>query len=207
MNKDEKYIKYGKLLSGLIHNLNTPLMGMSGRIELLQMKFDDEKSFKQIETQFAKINEMLTSIAALLDKDQTDKDLEFDLKSLLDSYFSFIYTDMRFKHQIEKELSFVPCNVMTNPSDLINCIHTIVDYLLECSNEDSTLYVDNTSIDGAITVNFCLKYNPEENTKNIPQDIDLNKIMSERLTEDIFDKFKINTVFSNNEFLKINLYI
>ena len=37
----EKWAKYGKLMSGLIHNLNTPLMGLSGRIELLEMKYPD----------------------------------------------------------------------------------------------------------------------------------------------------------------------
>ena len=187
MKSERKYIKYGKLLSGLIHNLNTPLMGLSGRLELLQMKFEDEKSFTQINTQLDKITTMLSTAAYLLDKDQTDRKLDFDLKTFLDNYFSFIYTDMRFKHQIEKELSFESCNVDTNPSDLLNCLHAIIDYLLCFIDKDTTLIVNNTCVENIPMINICLQLKSE-----LASDINICQFIEDSPYHESLKKFEIS---------------
>ena len=143
MKNEKKFIKYGKLLKGLIHNLNSPLMGLSGRIELLQMKVQDEKSFNQINSQLEKINTMLKHTAYLLDKDHTNSVMDVDISFLLENYFGFLYTDMRFKHQVEKELNFESHTINTNPSEIVNCLHDIIDYLLDYIDDESKLTVRN----------------------------------------------------------------
>ena len=193
MNNDTKYVKYGKLLSGLIHNLNTPLMGLSGRVELLQMKFDDEKSFNQINTQLDKINHMLLATAYLLDKDNCDRDLEIDLKAFLENYFSFLYTDMRFKHQIEKELNFEPFSLSINASDLLNCLHTIVDYILNYIDDKTTLIVNNTTIENKPVINITLQLNSEIN-----KDLNIEKCLNENLSDDTLKKFLVSSTFGEN---------
>jgi len=187
MKNDEKWTKYGKLLSGLIHNLNTPLMGISGRVELLQMKMGEDKSIKQISTQVEKINSMLTAVGYLVDKDQYDKDIETDIAVFLDNYFNFINADMRYKHQVpSKELNFTPCKLVFNPSDLLYCLHTVFDYTLDFVDSETNITISNTDT-GIINLSFKLNNTPKENfelgtliDQNI--DIDTRKIFAIQYT-------------------------
>ena len=199
MENDKKFIKYGKLLSGLIHNLNTPLMGISGRIELLQMKFDDEKSFNQINTQLDKITAMLSNAAYLLDKDHSDRPIEIDLLKFLENYFIFINTDSRYKHQMEKELTFQSNVVFINPSDLLNLLHTIVDYLIGFHDDETTIIASN-SIEGSNPViNITLKRNTD-----LDQEIDIDKLINDNLFE---NDIKIYSVTHNVEQSQIHVKI
>ncbi len=140
---DKKWIKYGKLLSGLIHNLNTPLMGLSGRVELLQMKFDDEKSFKQINTQLDRINNMLTAVAYLLDKEHTEKESVFDLETFINNFCIFMGTDMRYKHGTDKDVNISPCKVSVVPQACIFILYSCLDFLLNYINDESNIQILN----------------------------------------------------------------
>jgi len=157
MDKDTKWIKYGKLLSGLIHNLNTPLMGISGRVELLQINMGENKSLTSIISQVEKINQMLTAVGYLVDKDITNKELDIDLATFMNHFFNFMNADMRYKHHIlTKELNFEPYTTIINPSDLLYCIHTMLDYALNFLDEDTS--INATSNDkGAIVITLTMK--------------------------------------------------
>lgn len=185
-NNEEKWIKYGKLLSGLIHNLNTPLMGLSGRVELLQMKFDDEKSFKQINTQLDKINNMLMGIAYLLDKEQTSNVSNFMLDKFFENFNAFMATDMRYKHQVEKEITIEPCNVSVIPQQLIFIVYTVVDYLLDYVNEESTLKISNDLLDTTTIIEISLE--SEEPFTSKP---DLSQVTQDKFNE-LKDAFSIS---------------
>ncbi|MDD4156773.1 MAG: hypothetical protein PHY08_09395 [Candidatus Cloacimonetes bacterium] len=189
---ENKWTKYGKLLSGLIHNLNTPLMGLSGRLELLQMKFDDEKSFKQINTQLDRINSMLTSIGYLLDKEQADSKRMFDLNTFLNNFFTFMSTDMRYKHGTEKELIINDCMVSVVPNELIFIIYSSVDYLLNFVNDESNIRIENKIEESKtiITINLIL----DESITDIP---DLNTLKSKAFTELLINKYYIK--FENDK--------
>lgn len=193
MNNDEKWIKYGKLLSGLIHNLNTPLMGLSGRVELLQMKLGEDKSINQINTQLDRINKMLTSVAYLLDKEQSNKESELDLKVLLENYFSFLGTDMRFKHQLEKDLSFENCKVTINASDLIYTLHKIIDFSLDFIDEESNLIVNNSTLNDCAIINICLEF-----SSNVNKDYKLDDFINESINHDFIEKFGISSITEKN---------
>ena len=199
MKNDSKFIKYGKLLSGLIHNLNSPLMGLSGRIELLQMKFDDEKSFNQINTQIDKINDMLTNAAYLLDKDHLDRPIEIDLSKFLENYFFFLNTDTRFKHQIEKELNFQSHLIYINPSDLLNLLHTIIDYLLSFIDDETTIIATNTVEETNPVINITLKRQTD-----IDNELNIDKEIKENLLE---NDLTIYTVTHSLESSQINVKI
>ena len=196
MNKDKKYIKYGKLLSGLIHNLNTPLMGLSGRLELLQMKFEDEKSFNQINTQLDRINGMLSTAAYLIDKDQTEQDLEFDFKKFMETYLNFLTTDMRYKHQTEKDINLESCNIRTFASDLLNLIHNIMDYLLRFIGGETTVSINNTLIDNGTELIILFKIGAEINT-----DFDFDVFIKEEIEDFVLQKYPTSCQIDGNQIL------
>ena len=184
MNSDEKFIKYGKTLSGLIHNLNTPLMGMSGRIELMQMKFGEDKNVVQISAQLDRINAMLTSMAYLLDNEISNKDNGFDLQKLLENYFTYLTTDMKFKHKIEKNINLVPHAINTNSSDLLNFVHCILIQLLTHVDDEASITISN-SIDGNNAILDFVLTLPNE----VPKEVNITDEINKRLFSEIKNKY------------------
>jgi len=189
MSDDSKYVKYGKLMGGLIHNLNTPLMGCTGRVELLQMKLGEEKNLNQIAIQLDKINSTLISVAYILDKDNSDKIMMIDLKILLDHYFVFLYTDTRFKHQIEKEINLVSQTVSINPSTLVNYLHTFFGYLLQYIEGASVLEITNSTENNVHTIHFCMKYDDAINEEVVEPLSNTLNYLSSVVSEDIMKKY------------------
>jgi len=192
MKNDDKWNKYGKLLSGLIHNLNTPLMGISGRVELLALKMGpDDKSIKQITTQVERINNMLTAVGYLVDKDQYDKETEIDIATFLTNYFDFMNADMRFKHHVPtKELSFVPVKKIFNPCDLLHCVHTVFDYTLGFIDEATAVSASNTE-DGMICISFKFK-------EAVKAEYDLGTVVAQQIDENIKKVFAIEYAVNGN---------
>jgi len=192
MKNDEKWVKYGKLLSGLIHNLNTPLMGISGRVELLQIKMGEDKSLIQINSQVERITAMLTATGYFVDKDQYDKPTEIDLAVFMENYVNFLYTDMRFKHHSTNEKEFVTCKVTVNPSDLLFIIHSVTDYLLEFLDEETVFTFKNTE-----TFNV---YVSMKTKKPISSGMNINNLINEKLSVDELKKnFEIIAGVMGNE--------
>jgi signal transduction histidine kinase len=206
MNNDEKYIKYGKLLSGLIHNLNTPLMGCTGRVELLQMKMGEDKNLSQIATQLDKINSTLISIAYILDKDNMDRVTMIDMKNLLDHYFSFLQTDMRFKHQVPKNINLNPRMIKTNPSEFVNYLHKFLDYLLKYLNGAALLEIDNICDNDKTVLNMCLSY--ESGKVDDDFVLPLSQIvdnLKESFSDEILERY--NTIVTIKDDVCIKIYI
>jgi len=198
MSKDSKYIKYGKLLGGLIHNLNTPLMGCTGRVELLQMKMEDDRNLNQIAIQLDKINAILVASAYILDKDNTDSVTMIDMKPLLENYFTFLYTDMRFKHQVEKEINLEPRNIAVNPSELVNYLHTLLDYVLRYLEGSSVLEIDNVSENGNPTIHFCLKYEEDNINEDFIEPLkNTLEYLKDLVSEDTLKMFETHIAVTN----------
>ena len=194
MNSDEKYIKYGKTLSGLIHNLNTPLMGMSGRIELMQMKFGDDKNIIQVSTQLDRINNILTSIAFLLDKEMSNKDSGFDLKTLLDNYFSYLTTDMKFKHKLEKEINITPHSINTNGCDVLNFVHAVMSQLLNYVENEAALSITNSIEGNNAIIDIILTFEDE-----ITQNQNITDLINKRLHDEIKQKYTFTADITGNK--------
>ena len=193
MNSDEKFIKYGKTLSGLIHNLNTPLMGMSGRIELMQMKFGEDKNVNQVSTQLDRINNMLTAVAFLLDKEISNKDSGFDIKQLLDNYFAYLTTDMRFKHKLEKEINLIPHSLNTNGCDAINYIHCVMNALLSYVEEEAKIAITNTIEGSDSKIDIVMTFE-----KPIEKDLNITDVINKKMFDEVKSKFNFKAVLAEN---------
>jgi signal transduction histidine kinase len=187
---DEKWIKYGKLLSGLIHNLNTPIMGVSGRVELLQIKMGEDKSLIQISTQVERINKMLSSAGYLVDKDMYDKVIEVDVDVFLSHFYEFMTADMRFKHHTNKELAFTPAKVTTNPSDLLFVVHSLVDYILSFADDDTTIISKNN--DSTVI------YISMRNKDHISAECNITKLCDDKFDEELKKNYLISHNIADN---------
>ena len=194
MNSEEKFIKYGKTLSGLIHNLNTPLMGISGRVELMQMKLGDDKNVVQISTQLDRLNSMLTAVAYLLDKEISNKETKFDLKILLENYFTYLTTDMVFKHKVEKEINLESIEVTTNPANLINFIHKVFEQLLSYVEEEVKMTIRNTKTEQGTNLEIMMSCQ-----NDITKDLNIVESLKKRMFEEVKNKYDFQARIVGNQ--------
>ncbi len=143
-----KWAKYGKILSGVIHNLNTPLMGITGRIELISFKMPDLKGLDQITKQLDSINDILSSIAFMVDKDTNVEPLVMDLKELLDKINSFMRANMKYKHRLDVVLNLQESIIIdTIPCYLQNAVVEILENALDLCDDDKTINIES-GLDG-----------------------------------------------------------
>jgi signal transduction histidine kinase len=189
MKDDDKYIKYGKLLAGFIHNINSPLMGISGRFELLELKYPDEKSLPHINTQIEKVDQMLTNLAYLLNIEQSDNNTEIDLNDLLINFETFMHADKRYKNPVTKEISFFSHVMNINPADLINVLYKIFDYMLEFSEEGALFRLSNNK--NIISINMNLN-------SVIDKKYNISDFINNNINAELLSKFKFKEITDTN---------
>ena len=128
--------KYLNLIPGFIHNLNTPLMSISGRIELIKFKIPDLQGIDQILQQLEKINNTINVVKYMIEKDKIESKQKIDLITFIDIFDQFLNLNLTYKHKIklEKEieegatidiLPFMILNILYEIFD--NCINAMED--------------------------------------------------------------------------------
>jgi two-component system NtrC family sensor kinase len=121
--KDKVFAHVGSLMGGVVHNLNTPLMWVMGRAQLIQSrneKFEMLRNLtpEEIQKVKEKNNKDITSIQDGADKiDHILKSIGYkvqmvnegytsiELKEYLEMEIDFLMADMRFKHETNREIS------------------------------------------------------------------------------------------------------
>lgn len=135
-----RWAKYGKLLPGLIHNINTPLMGISGRTELIQIMHPEVTGTEQIMDQLLLINKMLTSFSVLLDEDKNRQPVSIDLNDLIHQMDALYYADMQYKHQLKVDLKLgSPLPIMINQGCLQFAIAEIIQNAIDYTPKGGTI--------------------------------------------------------------------
>ena len=114
-----KMASLGKLMSGLIHNLNSPLQNIGMDIELAAMYLKDNKQvlneiteklnprIERMENEFERINQILKRGTINIQLD------EYYLKSMTLTLFiqqvmKMLEANLYFKHNVKKEMNLVP---------------------------------------------------------------------------------------------------
>ena len=114
-----KMASLGKLMSGLIHNLNSPLQNIGMDIELAAMYLKDNKRvlneiteklnprIERMENEFERINQILKRGTFNIQMD------EYYLKSMTLTLFiqqimKMLEANLYFKHNVKKEMNLVP---------------------------------------------------------------------------------------------------
>jgi len=148
----EKWAKYGKLMSGFIHNLNTPLMGLSGRIELMEIKYPDVKGLEALTKHVDTLNRILQACAYFTDKDTNDKEYDTNIVDFIERFDLFMKSHMKYKHGIFVEKDLTPCQKVINAQRYFNALYRIISFFLNYTGEDDSLIFKND--ENGLTVTF-----------------------------------------------------
>jgi len=187
----KKWAKYGKLFSGIIHNLNSPIMGVSGRLELIGFRQPDLKGLDKITTQLDKINEILSSISFLVEKDMNNDIRELDIKEVMEKIDKLYFANMKYKHKMSVETNFEnSLLIKTKPTSLINSITTIIEDVVEKCDDDSKMTLSYNSEDGSINILISV------NLAFIIDENGFNFVLAKEFAEQISGKIIVENNFS-----------
>ncbi|MCD4652137.1 MAG: hypothetical protein K8S56_10205 [Candidatus Cloacimonetes bacterium] len=164
LREHKRWEKYGRLLAGIIHNLNTPLMGISGRLELLEMKMPEEKSIAQLETQLQRVSEIISSISNVLEKDLDNQSAYTDISQQLLNLDQLLHGNMKYKHRLDVSMKIQPYMMaQINPADLLNAVYGIIEQSVELLQTDDKLSIRGFILDekGIVEISHILPEVPE----------------------------------------------
>ena len=184
--KDKLYSHIGSLMGGMVHNLNTPLMWVMGRAQLIESRNGRLETLKDLsEEEFMNIKEKNSKdIASILDgADKIDLMLKslgyklqmisegntsIELREYLQMEIDFLMADMRFKHDTNREITLDSrsCYVRSDYNALSYALIGIINTILTSTPKGRTLRI--VLNDGVIRLG-CQEL---ELTPEIKQDID-----------------------------------
>jgi hypothetical protein len=186
--KEKVLAHIGSLVGGLVHNLNTPLMWIMGRAQLIQSRNEKVESFKEMsDDQVAAMREKndkdLHSIQEGADKiDGILKALGYkiqmiseghtsiELREYLDMELNFLMADMRFKHETKRDVKIAPraCYVKTDYCALSYAFTGIIDEIIKGTPRGRAL---NISLEnGAIRI-ACPELAPAPEMRKVMEDL------------------------------------
>jgi hypothetical protein len=159
--KEKVLAHIGSLMGGLVHNLNTPLMWVMGRAQLLQSRNEKFDSFKELPDD---------QLAALRDKN--DKDLRsiqegaekidsilkalgykiqmiseghtsIELREYLEMETNFLMADMHFKHETKRDVKIDArsCYVKIDYCGLSYAITGIINEIINSTQKGRSLII------------------------------------------------------------------
>jgi two-component system, NtrC family, sensor kinase len=159
--KEKVLAHIGSLMGGLVHNLNTPLMWIMGRAQLIQSRNEKYESFKDIpDSDLPGLREKnikdLRSIQEGADKiDQILKAVGYKIQMVSEGYTSvelreylemelnYLMADMRFKHETKREVKIgaKACYVKTDYVALSYAFTGIIDAVIRTTERGRTLNI------------------------------------------------------------------
>lgn len=99
----EPLIQTGRLLAGILHDLNNPLMHIMGQTEFLQMIHPEIENLVLIQDQARRMGKMVSAIMQRLKSSQSRKMEWIQVNKLLEEEVFFLDCQPFFKFEIEKE--------------------------------------------------------------------------------------------------------
>jgi len=159
--RDKILAHVGSLLGGLVHNLNTPLMWVMGRSQLLQARNDrlemlrdmpdDEfnvikekniKDISSIQEGADKIDHMLKAIGYKIQM-VNEGFTSLELKEYINREVDFLMSDMRFKHETKLDVSLDDRSyyVKVDYNSLSYAITGIINIILGSTEKNRSLNI------------------------------------------------------------------
>lgn len=147
--------KYGRHISGFFHNLNTPLMGISGRLELLSFTQPDLKGLSQMTEQLERIEAIMNNFTKILENDKREDSSNIDLNDLINEIDTFFYTNLKYKHKltVKKELGDIS-TISINTSNIQNFLINLTNFYLEIIPNNGNLFIKTQEIDSKTILMF-----------------------------------------------------
>jgi len=183
-SKDKVFSHAGALLGGLVHNLNTPLMWIMGRAQLIEARNDMLDKLKELpdeEIQKVKqknkddidsilegsdrIDSILKAVSYKAQMAQGDV-MAIDVKEYLKMEVDFLMADMRFKHETKREILLDAANSFYARIDyniLSSGLTESINILMDATDKNRTIKI---TLDNGVIRIACPDAEPLDETKN-----------------------------------------
>ena len=160
--KDKVLMHAGSVLGGVIHNLNTPLMWIMGRSQLVQARNESFESLKDLPDEdiqrikeknakdIASISEGAERIDQILKaigykvQMANEGSTSLELREYLAMEINFMMADMRFKHETKREEAFAQarsCYVKADYNALSWAVVSTITTMIDATDKGRTLRV------------------------------------------------------------------
>lgn len=101
------YVSLGRQGTGITHNLNGPLTGMMGHVELMIMKHPELSDDLEVVINLAKkLRDMIAGLQVKHENETLGEIQPQDVNEILRAELAYLNSDLFFKHYIEKECDF-----------------------------------------------------------------------------------------------------
>ena len=98
----EPLIQTGRLLAGVLHDLNSPLMSIMGQAEFLQVLHPEIENVSVIQKQAQRMRKIVSAIMQRIRSSQSRRLEWIDVNTLLQEEVLFLECQPYFKHEVEK---------------------------------------------------------------------------------------------------------
>ena len=211
--KYRELAKYLDLIPGLIHNLNTPLMSISGRVELIKFKMPELQGIDQILQQLEKINNIVNVLKYMIEKDKITSKQKIDISTFMDIFDQFMNLNLTYKHKIKLEKEIEEGLAMEISSfSFLNILYEIFNNCVELMEDGGTIkfkaYRDGTRFyfeiirgGGNVSEDLVKLINGKTLPKIEGDNIQSDLIIARAMLEDLDGKIKIKNKPNGVEYL------
>lgn len=145
------WAKFGKLIGGLIHNLNAPLQGLSGNSELLQMMDPDNKIAPRLLRECDRLDGILQGLGYIFEKDANNLDCEISIIDFFKRIEVFYCSNLNFKHKFTKQYDIDEnCTLKINNKTFLNVVSEIYSGILSALPDGGSIFIKLTNCNSII---------------------------------------------------------
>jgi len=151
--KLKELTKYYGLLPGFIHNINTPLMSISGRIELIQFKHPEISGVAQMLEQLERLNGIVDNLKYMIEMDKEMEPQELKLDKLFIELDKFLHLNLTYKHKIKLSSEVNPnLTLFTRPFNLLNLMYEVLNHCIISMPNGGDIKLEATRNSGKIMI-------------------------------------------------------
>ena len=145
--------KYYGLLPGFIHNINTPLMSISGRIELIQFKHPEISGVTQMLEQLERLNGIVDNLKYMIEMDKEMEPQEIKLDKFFIELDRFLHLNLTYKHKIKLSSEITPSlSLFTRPFNLLNVMYEVLNHCIISMPSGGDIKLEATRDSGKIKI-------------------------------------------------------
>jgi signal transduction histidine kinase len=180
--KDKNLSLIGSLIGGVVHNLNTPLMWVMGRAQLIQarnekldtikglppeeiaqIKEKNDKDIKSILEGAEKIDSILKALGFKMQM-VNEGYTSVELREYLENEVNFLMADMQFKHNTKREffINSRSCYVKVDYNALSGAVTGIINAMINHTEKGRTIRV---ALENGVINLFCPEFTPSEESQ------------------------------------------